>query len=925
MKKAFLLYSLVLFVHSTNAQIISFSDPLFKAKLLESSSSNFIARNLNGDYFSIDANSNAEIEIAEAMQVGFLEIQNASITSIAEVQQFANLTLLHCENNLLTALNVSGLSNLMVLDCSNNQLSNLNVTGLTALQNLNCQYNQLTTLNVSGISNLLNLNCSYNQLGLLNLNNLLNLEVLNCNDNVIPTFDLSDLISLKSLDCSNNQLLALNLVNVANLETLNCYSNLIATLTIENLVNFNDLNCSNNQLTTLNLINLSSLINLNCNFNQLAFINFNNLINLKTFSCTNNQLSTLNLSGLTQLEDLNCANNMISTINFIGLNNLMSFNCNANQLANLDVSNLTNLKYLYCDYNAIVALNINGLNQLLVISCTNNLIANLSLSATNNLQSLYCSYNQISTLNLSTLTHFQNLFCNNNQLTNLFVKNGIFENNLQFSGNPNLEFICADESEIDFIQDEITNNNYTNCHVNSYCSFAPGGLVYAIQGDVKFDENNNGCDVLDTVYPNLMLSFSDGTIAESLISNTSGGYFKSLKSGSYTITPKLENANYFSIFPTTVLVNLPQASNPSLQDFCVTANGNHSDLEVAIFPLNHAIPNQEAKYKMVYKNKGTITQTGTVSLNFNDAVLELLHSNPTISSQSVNNLNWSFTNLKPLESRSILITLKVNASSDTPPVNAGQLLPFIASVATSNIDEFPNDNTITLNQKVVNNAIAIEKFCMEGDRVSATEIGAFLHYGIRFKNTGTATAQNIVVKDIIDTTKYDISTLLVLDGSHLFETRLTGLNTVEFIFQNINLAFGTTDSSEDYILFKIRTLSTLTVGDTFSNTAFIYFDYNAALPTNTATTTIETLSNQTFDSSENVKVYPNPVKEVLNLYTTGLYPVDAISIFNSLGQLIKIIANPNDSSIDVSGLKPGVYFINISTVNGVTSVKFIKA
>jgi uncharacterized repeat protein (TIGR01451 family) len=303
--------------------------------------------------------------------------------------------------------------------------------------------------------------------------------------------------------------------------------------------------------------------------------------------------------------------------------------------------------------------------------------------------------------------------------------------------------------------------------------------------------------------------------------------------------------------------------------------------------------------------------------------LELLNSNPTISSQSTNNLNWSFTNLKPLESRTILITLNVNSSSDSPPVNAVQLLSFTASVATSSIDEFPNDNTLSLNQKVVNSVITTEKVCLQGDNVSNSEIGAYVHYCIRFKNTGTAIAQNIVVKDIIDLTKYDISTLYALDGSHVFETRLTGLNTVEFIFQNINLAFGSTNS-EGYVAFKIKTLPTLTIGDTFSNTAFVYFDYNAPLPTNTTSTTIGTLSNQTVESSNNFKVYPNPVKDIVNLQAQNSNNIIALSIYNSLGQMLQTIVNPQTLSIDVSQLKSGIYFINLDSEMGTTSIKFIK-
>ncbi len=923
MKKVFLIFFLVPFVHSIHAQIITFTDPVFKAKLLESSPGSFVARDLSGEYFSIDANSNAEIEISEAMQVGYLEIENSSITSIAEIFQFTNLTFLNCENNLLTALDVSGLSNINSLNCSTNQLINLNVSGLTELQNLNCQYNQLTTLNVGGISNLLNLNCSYNQLGIVNLNNLLNLEILNCNDNLISTFDLSDLTSLKSLDCSNNQLLALNIDNLVSLEMLNCSSNVLESLTIQNLVYFYDLNCGNNQLNTLSLINLPSLNNLNCNFNQLSSLNLNNLTNLVNLSCTNNQLSSLNLFGLTQLKDLNCSNNIISTIVFFGLDQLISFNCSLNQLVNLDVSSLTNLKYLFCDYNAIVALDLNDMNDLLALSCTNNQIANLNLTSLTNLQSVYCNNNQITTLNLSNASNLQSLFCYSNQLTSIFIKNGSFEGNLSFANNPSLNYICADEYQIEFIQDEINNNNYTNCHVNSYCSFVPGGISYTIQGSTKFDSNTNGCDALDGMFPNLQMSFSDGSITESLISNTSGSYSKSVKEGSYTITPILENPNYFSISPSIVSVEFPFQTSPIVQNFCITPNGSYNDVEIAIIPLNNAIPDLESRYKIVYKNKGTTLQSGSVNLNFNDSYLNLVSSNPVISSQSTNNLNWTFSNLNPFETRSILVTLKVNSSTDTPATSIGQLLPFNATITTIFSDETPNDNTITFIQEVSESATTNDKVCIEGNIVSLSQVGEYVHYCIRFTNSGNAVAQNVVIKDLIDVNKYNIFSLIPLEGSHVFETRVTNLNTVEFTFENINLAFDT-NNNNGYVMFKIKTLPSLSVGDIFSNSASIYFDYKAPAYTAIESTIIQILGNNTFETSTNFTIYPNPVKETLHIFSFNLRSVDSISIFNSVGQIVKNILNPTNLSINVSDLSQGIYYLNITSENIKTSHKFIK-
>ncbi len=923
MKKLYLLLFFTLFIFTSKAQVITFSDAAFKSKLLESSPDNFISRNLNGDYFAIDANANNEIEETEALEVAFLEIDGAAISSLNDITYFTNLVSLNCENNSLTGLNVSNLLYLLFLNCSNNQLVNLNVNGLTELQNINCQFNQLINLDVSGITNLLNLNCSYNQIATLNLNNLLNLEVLNCNNNQIATFDLTDLINVKTLDCSYNQLLTINPNSLTSLESLNCNSNLLISLSISNLINFDNLDCSNNQLTTLILSNLSNINDLNCNFNQLTSINLTDVFNLENFSCTNNLLSNLNPNGLTQLQILNFANNQITSIDLTGLSQIITLNCSNNQLTNIDLSNLTNLKYLYCNANSIPSINVSGLNMLLVLSCTNNQITNLNINNANNIQSLYCTNNQIATLNLSSLTNLQNLFCSNNQLTSLFIKNGSFESNLQFSGNSSIEYICSDESEIESVQNEINTNNYSNCYVNSYCSFAPGGVTYTIQGNVKYDGNSNGCDAIDNQYPNLQLSFSDGLVSESFIPNGSGNYSKLVRNGSYTITPILENPNYFSVNPLNITVDFPLNVSPFNQNFCIAANGNHSDIEITIFPLNSAIPGLDATYKIVYKNKGTISQSGLINLNFSDAILDLLLSIPAVSSQNNNNLNWVFSNLLPLETRTILVTLNLNSGSETPPVNVGQLITYSASVNTSNTDETPNNNISNLNQIVENSAGTNNKICIEGSSISLSQVGEYVHYSIRFKNNGTSVAQNIVVKDIIDTSKYDIATLVPLNASHTFRTRIANLNVVEFIFENINLPFSNTNN-DGYVIFKIKTVPTLVIGDTFLNTATVYFDYKAPLTTNTESTIVQSLNNIAFGTSDNFSIYPNPAKEILNINSKNLFPINSISIYNTIGQLIQIVTNPKNKSIDVSQLKSGIYILNIYSDNRVESIKFIK-
>jgi hypothetical protein len=60
------------------------------------------------------------------------------------------LTVLDCNNNSLTSLDVSGLTSLTVLYCNNNSLTSLDVSGLTSLTVLYCNNNSLTSLRAVG-------------------------------------------------------------------------------------------------------------------------------------------------------------------------------------------------------------------------------------------------------------------------------------------------------------------------------------------------------------------------------------------------------------------------------------------------------------------------------------------------------------------------------------------------------------------------------------------------------------------------------------------------------------------------------------------------------------------------------------------------------------------------------------------------------
>ena len=217
--------------------------------------------------------------------------------------------------------------------------------------------------------------------------------------------------------------------------------------------------------------------------------------------------------------------------------------------------------------------------------------------------------------------------------------------------------------------------------------------------------------------------------------------------------------------------------------------------------------------------------------------------------------------------------------------------------------------------------IQIVKLVQKALNVGINKVGQYVNYVIHFENSGTYPAQNVVVSDIIDTTKYDVTSLIPLYSNHDFVTRVNG-NKVEFIFEGINLPID--DANNDgYVAFKIKTKPTLVVGDTFSNTANIYFDYNAPIVTNTATTTIAALANPTFAFSDYFALSPIPTKGILNITTKQDITISSISIYNTLGQVMLVTSNPS-KTIDVSNLTTGSYFIKVITDKGTSSGKFIK-
>ncbi|WP_040491897.1 DUF7619 domain-containing protein [Xanthomarina gelatinilytica] len=729
------------------------------------------------------------------------------------------------------------------------------------------------------------------------------------NKNISSIIGIEMFVNLRELDCSNNSISTISINSLSNLNYLDCEWNNLTELNVTNLTNLNTLVCNYNQLTTIDLGGLSSLAYLYVNYNQFTSLDVRNLSGLERLKCSsNNQLTSLEVSGLP---------------------NLFVIECNFGQLTSLDLSGLTGLGFMEIENHELSTLDLSDLTSLIELRCSNNQITSLDVSELTQLRELVCDNNQVTTIDLTNARNLVELRCSNNQLTSLYLKNGseTLPNSLSFDSNPNLEYICVDERELNNVQYLVNQEGLTNCVVNSYCSFVPGGMFYTIQGDNKLDIDSNGCNSNDPVFPNLKLNRTNnsGNLTGVYVFDNSGNYNISAQYGTHTITPILENPTYFTVTPASLVVNFPTDASPYNQDFCLVPNGVHNDLEITILPIEQARPGFDTGYKIIYRNKGNTELSGSVNLMFQDDVMDLVSANPTADNQVLNELSWNFSNLLPFESREITFTMNLNTPTDTPPLNGDDVLMFTATANPVSGDEMPEDNEFILNQTVVNSFDPNDKTCLGGEIITPEQVGKFVHYMIRFENTGTASAVNIVVKDDIDLAKYDVTTLIPLNGSHDFVTRIKEDNVVEFIFENINLPFD--DANNDgYVLFKIKTLPSLVLGDTFSNDAEIYFDYNAPIITNDELTTVaENLSIEESILQTTVKIYPNPVSDELTIDSKGI--LETISIFDVNGRQLQtfvIGGSTNKSKININMLSKGVYFVSIKTETGIQISKIIK-
>jgi hypothetical protein len=444
-----------------------------------------------------------------------------------------------------------------------------------------------------------------------------------------------------------------------------------------------------------------------------------------------------------------------------------------------------------------------------------------------------------------------------------------------------------------------------------------------LSGYMYRDKNSN-CqrDPTDDPVSNQIIRIDPGPVYA--VTGPDGFYDISLPADSYAISPFIPkwyqsaacSANKFGL---RFLTNEDTAVN-----FILTPASDQPDISVKVIGSSSGMRARQGyteEYTIICTNKGTVKSMNTnVTLDFPSSI-NLISSDPGLSVLGASQLGWELGSLEPNESFRISLKFKIPLK-----VALKSRLTFTVNVTDDNDADLVNNND-SLVQIVTAGIDPNDKQCSV-DSIF-TRSTTKLAYQIRFQNTGSDTARNIIIRDTIDN-HAGIERIDVDGWSYPYHMKIISPNILEFSFNNINLPQQEANpaGSMGYIHYTMSLPADLSMGTEIRNTAYIYFDYQPAIQTNTTICRLVEYNGindpKMLQNMKDYTIYPNPANEELTIKFGQGISKHTIEITNMLGQPVKeTYSMNNETLISTADLPDGVYFIRTGESRAVA--RFIVA
>ncbi|MBI1224649.1 MAG: T9SS type A sorting domain-containing protein [Bacteroidetes bacterium] len=329
--------------------------------------------------------------------------------------------------------------------------------------------------------------------------------------------------------------------------------------------------------------------------------------------------------------------------------------------------------------------------------------------------------------------------------------------------------------------------------------------------------------------------------------DANGHYLIPVVPGDYTVSVLLPPGNGFDACANDFAVSLPSIGATASQDFLVyqLPDCPFMTIDVGCNLLRRCMNNA---YYVKYCNQGSSIANDAYIIVTLDADLTFLNAGIPYIALGGNSFRFNVGDVLPGQCASFLISTFLSCNVPIGQIHCVTAQVFPTTICTgygpsnfTDVDCRPNIGSYDPNAKTaLPTGQGTEHYILAGTELT---------YQIRFQNTGTDTAYNVIVRDtLVD--KFELSSLQLGVSSHSYTHNFYGQRILKLSFDDIKLPpVGVNEAASiGYFEFRVKLKDDLPVQDLIENQAFVYFDNNLPVATNIYYHTIGTPANESFQT-----------------------------------------------------------------------------
>jgi len=372
--------------------------------------------------------------------------------------------------------------------------------------------------------------------------------------------------------------------------------------------------------------------------------------------------------------------------------------------------------------------------------------------------------------------------------------------------------------------------------------------------------------------------------------DVNGKYNYYLPPGIYSVTQYLPPWHTQLCPASNYMDTLPVAGMIDTNDFADF--GNALDLDIDCYGINVPVPGTEYQQSVYYRNQGSHPVNNVSITVQHDPRIVFLYSQPAASNynSATSTITIPVGTLNPFGSYGSFQGQVVIHYHIPDTLTLGSVLNFSDTI-------FPiAGDTIALNNYDNCSAVVVGPFdpnsitpdpLGDGYNGFITTEDSIITYIVRFQNTGTWVAQNVVVEVQLDD-DMDLSSFEMEGASANYQVEVSAAGLAKVSFLGINLPDSNYNEpqSHGYFAFSMRQIPNLPENEQIIASANIYFDFNYPVTTNDALNTILLAGNVEFTSGQ-VSISPNPSRGFFDLGITLRNSSQVgIEFYDAIGNLL---------------------------------------